>query len=441
MAEEQRKIGLPSVERRPVRNRGPLRSDEWNDFHEEVVTDITNLHNTVNTLYNMISKSHTVIANEAAYMKRQMRALVNQKEYLEKITKSNGLLSCRYIDFGDTQGISFPNGLNDDHSAMLHSLFGEVTLPAVSIENKFYVNSLTSGIVVTPPDLTLAVRGTFDKATGEGLINYERGGKVNTGDPKLAFNGNNQSYWVRRVEFPLDSKVDQVECELTVVVPEGVSTRANTIELIPFPNGSVDITELATASDLGDNFIRVEGFTPEDNTSVRRYHFPVKTVDQIRVRLRQRNWVEENGKKVFYYGLQELGLKLIDYDRSFSLGASFGTNNSFILEIPAPDGYAFNTIHRVDPNPNFLLEDQSKRHIHIRLNTRNEFSLGNIWDSDTMYPPQTLTSPISAGAAQTLYAFIQMNYVDNSGGTLGIFPVGTTPVIRGLGLTFNLVQL
>lgn len=436
-----RKIVIPSVSRHPGRFRGPLRSDEYNDFHEEVVRDITNLSNGLNNLYSSLSQSLTVLDNETSYLRRQLKSLLNQKDYTEKIGVTNNSICARYIDIGDSKGISFPNGLNDQHSSMLNVDVGEITLPPTAIENKFYVNSLTSGAVVLPPDLIVRVKGTFDKVDGNGSINYERGGKVTPGDPTLAFNGNNQTFWIRRVEFPIDSVVDQVECELTVTVPEGVSTEANTIDLVPFPNGSVDITELATASDLGDNFIRVSSFSPQDNLLVNRYHFPAKTVDQIRIRFRQRNWREENGKKVFYYGLQELGLKLIDYDRTYVSGASFGVNNSFILRIDAPDGYSFNNIYRVDPNPNFLLEDSTKRHVHVRLNTTSEYSVGTVWDSDSMYSPQQLASPISANASTVLYAFVQLNYVNESGGAISPFEIGCTPTMRGLGLSYTLNRI
>jgi hypothetical protein len=123
---------------------------------------------------------------------------------------------------------------------ILSADYGEVTLPPNAIENKFYVTSLVNGVIVTPPDLIVSVKGTFDKIDGKGLINYERGGRVVAGDPTMAFNGNNQTFWIRKVEFPIDSRVDQVECELTVTVPESVSTDSNTIEVIPFPNGTVD---------------------------------------------------------------------------------------------------------------------------------------------------------------------------------------------------------
>jgi hypothetical protein len=271
-------------------------------------------------------------------------------------------------------------------------------------------------------------------------VDYERGGLVTEGRPEWAFNGFNDLYWIRKVEFPIDSRVDQVECELTVIVPQGTSSKANTIEVSPFPNGSVDVQGLSTASDLGTNFITVPGFATVDNFVARRYHFPATTVDQVKIRLRQRNWVEENGKKVFYYGLQELGLKLVDYDKSYTYGAPFGSNNSFVATISAPEGYTFTSIQRVDPNPDFYKEDPSSRHVHLRLGTQSSLSSGLIWNSDLDSLPQNLNT-VPSISTETIYAFFELNFVQTSGGVLSPYYVGTTPYIKGLGLSFTLAKL
>lgn len=433
-----RVIVVPTVERNPSRHRGPISSEHWNNFHEQVVHDITNLCNSVNLLYNNLSRSNSIYDNELLYLKQQVRALQNQKLYLEKLSIDNSNIVARYVDIADSKGVSFPNNLDDSHSSMLNIQYGEITLPVTAIENKFYVNSLTSGAVITPVDLVVTVSGTFDKLDGNGLANYEKGGTVVPGDPVQAFNGNNQSYWIRKVVFPIDSPVDEVECELIVTIPESSSSEANTIEIVPFPNGTMDLLELATSTDLTENYVRVSSFSPINNITNRRYHFPSLAVDKIKIRIRQRNWIEEDGKKVFYYGLQELGLKLIDYDRSFTRGASFGSNNSFILRIDAPEGYTFNSIYRIDPDPNFLLEDFSNRHIHVRINTSEDYAIGNIWDSNTMYSPQQLDNPIAANSSSVLYAFVEMNYVSESGGSISPFEVGTTPYIRGIGIAYTL---
>lgn len=428
-------INTTSV-RRPARFRGQLISADYNDSQEEIINDIQQISSVVNSLNSKLTRSVLILNNENAYLRRQVDALRRQQDFTERSSARVGSTVHRFVDLSNTENITFPNGLDDSRSAMLAAEFGEVTLPPNSIENKFYVTSLANGKIVSPP-INVTVLGAFDKGEGEGLSNYERGGKVYEGVPENAFNGINDLYWVRKVEFPIDSRVDQVECEMTVTVPEGSSSNANLIEIVPFPNGALDITELATASDLGNNFIRVSGFVPTDNFVARRYHFPSTVVDQIRIRFRQRNWIEENGKKVFYYGLQELGLKLVDYDKQFTPGASFGTNNSFIVAIPAPQGTIFRNISSILPSPNFFTEDFSKRHIHIRLCNSLDFSNGIIWDSDSNVPPQQSAASIPANT-EILYAFIQMNYVKESGGVLSPFAIGTTPYLNGIGLSYTL---
>lgn len=435
-----RKIFNPTVVRRPVERQGSLKSSDYNDFQEEVVKDIYEMSNIVNSLHSRLSLNTTVLQNENQYLRRQVDALRQQRLYSEQIAGQLGTSISRLVDFSNTEGITFPNDLDDTRSAMLTAEYGELTLPVKAVENKFFSIAISDGRVITSPDLNITVRGTFDKGLGEGVTNYEKGGQVTPGDPKNAFNGINNSYWVRRVEFPLFSSVDEVEAELIVTVPQSTSSQANSIEVVPFPNGSMDVTELATASDLGNNFIRIDGFVPVDNLVARRYHFPTRVVEKIKIRIRQRNWVEENGKKVFYYGLQELGLKLSDYDKSYTQGAAFGNNNSFIVKIDAPQDFSFITLRRIDPKPNFLLEEMSKRHVHLRLGTSLDSSANIFWDSDTLYPPQQTQQPIDI-ATNTIYAFFELNYVESSGGVLSPYPVGTTPYVKGLGLTFDLREV
>lgn len=431
---DKRIVNATSV-RRPARFRGALTSADFNDSQEEMIHDIHELSNAVNSLNARLTNSVIILNNENAHLRRQVNALREQQDFQEKTAAQYGTLVHRFVDFSNTEGITFPNGLDDSKSIMLSAEFGEITLPANSIENKFYTTSLSSNRLVTPP-LNIRVSGTFDKGLGEGLVNYEKGGKVYEGKPEYAFNGINDLYWVRKVEFPIDSRVDEVECELTVTVPEGSSSNSNLVEVVPFPNGAVDVLELATASDLGNNFIRVDKFVPTDNLLARRYHFPSTVVDQVKIRLRQRNWVEENGKKVFYYGLQELGLKLIDYDKQFTPGGNFGTNNSLILAIPSVPGTLITNLYSVTPKPNFLTEDFTKRHIHVRLCGSLDFSNNIIWDSDTNVAPQ-LASQVLPVNSEVIYAFIQMNYVNSSGGVLSPYSIGTTPYMWGLGLSFS----
>ena len=433
-------IVKPTVVERPAKFRGEINSSDFNDTMGELIHDVANLCNSVNYLSNRLERALLTQFNDTSFLRRLVDSLKNQQIYVEKVAGENNFLASRFIDLSDTTGITFPGGQNDNFSAMLSSEFGQATLPVLAIENRFYTTSLKNGRIIPAGDLTIRITGTFDKSDGAGLVDYEKGGIVSEGKPEFAFNGSNQNFWIRKVTFPLDSKTDEVECELVVQVPDGPSSEANLIEVHPFPNGSLDLLELATSSDLGNAFTRVPGFSPQDNINPHRYHFSATTVEQIKIRLRQRNWVEENGQKVFYYGLQELGLKLVDYDKNWTPGSPFGSNHTFIVKMSAPDGFGFANIFRIDPEPNFLLEDSGKRHIHLRISTSADFN-GQLWDSDSQLPPQNTSQAIVASSSPVLYAIFELNFVSDSGGSSSPFPIGTTPYVDGLGLSFNLVEI
>ncbi|RMH13169.1 MAG: hypothetical protein D6698_14305 [Gammaproteobacteria bacterium] len=434
-----KKLVTPTSVRIPARFRGFISSKDTNDFREGVVKDIQQLGLGVNALFSSLQVAQTKLTREVDHLRREVDALRNMSLFRERSEGVDGFTSNRFVDLSDTKGVSFPSG-SKDIPAAIAAEFGELTLPAKGVENKFYVNSIRSGRVITAPDLAISVSSKFDKGAGDGIVDYEYGGKVDEGIPENAFNGNNTSFWIRRVEFPLSSTVSEVEVEMVVTVPKGSTTEANLIELYPFPNGTVDVTVLATAPAIGGSFTTVPSFSSTNNAVKRRYHMPVTNVEQVKVRLRQRNWVEENGAKVFYYGLQELGLKLVDYDKTNIPGAPFGQNPSLIVRVDAPEGTGFSDIFRIVPSPDFFKEDPGSRHIRMRLSTDSNLS-SFLWDSDSSPPPQQSGVSLTPGNAPSLFFAIELRFVETSGGSLSPYTVGTTPYLWGIGLSFNLKEI
>jgi hypothetical protein len=431
------KVVQPLTIRDPARFRGPLSSSEFNQFQDNVVGDITNLSTAVNSNAASIRAILNEIQSENLYLKRRIQSLEESFDYREVVFGKANLKIDRYLDFHDTSRFVFPTNLSAEKAAPFKGQFGEVSLPINAVENKFYNFRLRTSEVVVPDSLFIQVDGQFDKLDGNGIQDYELGGKISHGDPKKAFNGINEQAWIRSATFPLDSDVDQIEVQLTAVVPAGISSSANLIEVVPFPEGSVDIMQLATSPTLDGAFVSVDGFTEKNNLTATRYHFPARSVEQVRIRLRCRNWREINGKKVFQYGLQELGMKLVDYNKAFLSSDNFGENPTCIVKITSPRNHVFNRLLRVDPNPNFLLEDHNKRHVRLRITTSIDFS-EVIWDSSLDDPPQLgVSTGLTLRGVNTLYAIYTMQYVKNSGGLGSPYIVGTTPSLKGLGLVFS----
>lgn len=437
---EDLKIVQPTIKRAPARARGPLSSEDYNDFQDQAYTDVVSLTEAVNALSNQITRMARGIDSDTQNLKRHIASLEERLAYNEFTSGKRSVAIDRYIDLHDTSSIIFPNNLLDSRRAEFKAQFGEIYLPANGVENKFYNFSLRTNQIVLAPDFEVDVTSTFDKLDGNGTKNFEYGGDVNTGTPENAFNGINESAWIRTVSFPLESPIEEVECQVTVVVPAGVSAQANLLELVPYPEGVTDIVELSTASDLSSAFVSLDSFVPVNNFISTRYHFSPRDVEQLRIRLKARNWREINGKKVFSYGLQEVGLKLVDYNKNSNSDQIFGDNVTAVLKLQAPREHAFNTLYRIDPNPNFFLEDASNRHVRLRIGTSPDFS-NVIWDSNKHVLPQHgVATGVALNGATTVYAIYTMQFVKNSGGYQSPFPVGTTPTIKGLGLLFTATQ-
>lgn len=440
MAENENKIVQPGIKRAPGRHRGPLSSEDYNNFQDQAYSDIISLGNACNALANKLQRALRTVESENLQLKRRLEGIEQRFAYKEFIQGKTAVKIDRYIDFHNTQSIMFPTNLPDSKRAEFKSQFGEIYLPANGIENKFFTFSLKNGSIVLPSDFNVDASGSFDKVDGNGIRDYEYGGEVNAGEPRNAFNGINESAWIRTVTFPLESTVEEVEVQLIAVVPAGISSQANLIELVPYPDGAVDVTQVATSPDLSSAFVLIDNFVESNNTPASRYHFSPREVEQVRVRLRCRNWREVNGKKVFMYGLQELGLKLVDYNKLDTADESFGQGITSVIKIDAPTGHIFSSLYRIDTYPNFFLEDSGSRHIRLRLSTTPDFS--NVkWDSSqNVLPQQGISTGVAIGGASTLYAIYTLTFVDSSGGFQAPFPVGTTPTIKGLGLLFSANQ-
>lgn len=434
----EKRIVQPTVKRQPARFRGPLSSDEYNTFQDAVVHDIFSLSTATNANANRIDRALRQLTLENSYLRRQVESFSAKFDYRDKVLSLyNPHQIDRYIDLKDSSYVHLDSTIDSNKRANYKSQYGEFALPATAIENKFFSFSLRSGGIVVPPDLLVATSSIFDKLLGQGAIDYEYGGTLVEGNTRNAFNGMNESAYIRTVSFPLESSVEEVEVQIDAVVPATITAQANLLEIAPYPQGSVDVTQIATASDLGASFKALDSFVVRNNAQVHRYHFAPATVEQVRIRLRCRNWREIDGKKVFTYGLQELGLKLVDYNKNFTEDGNFGENITGMLKIEASEGNVFDTIYRIDPSPNFLLEDAGSRHVRMQLSTTPNF-IGQIWDSKSNQAPQDAGNiGISAQGSSILYAIFTLKFVSSSGGYRSPFSIGSTPYLRGLGLTYS----
>jgi len=420
-----------------MRLRGPFSSSEYNDFTDATHHDIVNLTSAVNTNSNRIEHALKQLHSENSYLRRRVEALQQEVSYRQFQEASSSQKVTQYFDLHNSSIVMHSRAIDVRKRAAYNGRFGILTLPENAVENKLFNFSLRTGGIVLPNDLQVNVNGTFDKLEGESLIDYEYGGAVNAGNPINACNGMNQSAWLRSVTFPMSADVQEVECQMTISVPAGISSEANVVDLLPFPEGSVDITEVSTSPNASKAFVSVDGFVEDNNAKPKRYHFSPRSVEQIRIKIRSRNWTEVNGKKVFQYGLQEVGLKLVDYDKSFVEGAGFGNNITGMVQMSSPSGHSIRRLHSIDTAPAFTTEDTDLRNVRLILSSTPNFA-GTVWDSSLNALPQNLGgSGLEIAPTNKLYGIFIMKFVSQVSGLSSPYVVGNTPWINGLGLTYT----
>jgi len=430
-----------TTQRLAVGQRARISSAELNEFFTSLVDDIAGLATHSNAEEaNRLDLSRR-IKDELVSLRGEIELLKAGRDGRELAYAARGVLIDHPISMSNLAFITYPDGLAQARRASVAPLYNQVTIPVNDISQKFFTLDFRNGEVVTSSDLEVTISGNFDALDGNGLFDHEYSGTITAGDPTLAFNGSNTSAWVREVSFDLDSDVDMVECELTVQVPSQANIIANSITVHTHPWSGVDITGLFSSTTLSTAFVLVSSFEEKLGARYERFLFPQKQVAQIKIRLRQRNWREINGKKVFRYGLEELGLQLIDWDKTWDPNGSVTSNNMFVARIDAPDGYVFNGLEGLFTTPDFSLEDSDKRHIHIKV--CSDMNGANVlWNSDVTGLPQDQATPISLGSSNdTIYVLTTMNWVETTGGTNGPFPVGTSPYLNFFILTYSLSKI
>jgi len=430
---------LPQVERFNVRYRGKLESGPMNKFAEQVMADLRTLADQGNVNAQSIVHAFHVMQHETD-VARQFA--LETRETLKMQRRVHALMGMRvphWVDLHDGSDLSFVPESSISKRAAVSTQYGQATVPMNAVESRLYALEILAEGTVVPNTLSVTTTGIFDKQLGDGLTNYEDGGTLEETDPKNLANGNNRSYWRRRVIYPLESDVTEVEVEVTIDVPESANIHANVISAHPYPLGNVDITGLWISPDKTGSFTAVPGFSETRGAGKERWFFPDQKVAQLKVRLRQRNWFEENGRKVFEYGLQELGVFLVEWDKDYDENAAtLKDNHSFVAELHAESGFKFYQMYGFYSDPDWTLEPSDQRHLHFTI-AQDPDGASVLWDSDVNVAPQNSQNPIDLGGNTTIYVITTLNWAE----TVGVgspFQVSTTPFINGFGLDCSYVR-
>jgi hypothetical protein len=303
---------IPSSVNKQVGFRSPTSSSEHNAHTEEIFNDIMGLYDVANKLENELASSNQAFELTGRFQHLHAQKLehriVQLEEELQKAKSGEALKTAYLFTEHMTEDLTSPQYERAYIDATHEVLHIPITGKSIS---KVYIYDEVAKEIHVPDALHVDVFPVT-----------KNGWRIEENSPVHAFNGDNNSYWHRKVIMPLeDAPQKDVTAELIVTLPDTIISNrdVNTIYIKTFPVHSLQIDKVEYR--LEGDWVLVPGWEvdADNNPAPQSYAgniklcFPNIAMSQVRVSMTQYNWFEEDHKKVYHFGLQEVGIFYTDY--------------------------------------------------------------------------------------------------------------------------------
>lgn len=311
---------MPTSNPGGARFRGPTSSQEYNQNEYDKYTDLVELYKQSNDNEIALEQANKVLLAENIALNNYINMLENRMLTLEQRLESlggsnwyNG--SFHKTSFVDDMTSKYPslsqdNGTNIPRCS-IDLQYRYATIPIIHQIPKTHMVG-KDGERVIPQDLKVTVGRT------------NTSGEVKENDVLNAFNGDDESFWVREVSYPVSDTTTVEDAIIEIELPLKMinDLNVNTIQVHPHPERGIAITNIEIQHQNG--WQQIEGFAQDDISSAhgdsfsprKKWYFPNIPVQKIRVTLEQHNPIERDGNKVFVLGAQEIGIYLTTFEPS-----------------------------------------------------------------------------------------------------------------------------
>lgn len=381
----------PRVQPRPFPYRGRSKSADYRALFDEIIADILGISAVANGAAQDLVANKSVLFNEMLAMKAASKGLKILQNQIIVAQVAHGLPFVYSNCIMDTDDVERDPASPPEKRCNIDTVFRVVTPPKNNAISMFYDIPADNPGTILPKETNIIV---------EPLEEYS--GSVTPGTPSNAISGNDYDIWIRKVSFPLYSDVTKTKCRITVDVPTAEAS-ANLISLVPYPFSAVNIEQVEYATDIGEDWRTIarlapefgsttEGiiqFVPVRNAGPTQVYFSPTNIRRLRITFSQDNWVEEDGRKVFYYGFQEIGLWRISYEEASEPSDPYSIlkNNSIMFRIDAPRGYVLTKLSFFDWDPDADTMWQVSSNMY-------DFGPGYVIWSSTSGKPQAPGAPL-----------------------------------------------
>lgn len=374
----------PISQNNPNLYKGPSSSTEFNRLRNDIHYDLVTLFDIANRHEEEIKSNMDVLIRENFFLQNKILELETLVEKISQdlMYKNQGLGKQRLIkSFYDLDGLS--DGASDK-PAYVNTIYGYLSIPPFDSVSKISYQG-DDGQVVIPKSLSVQILESHNAQPKDPATGNREYYSVEDNNIYRAFDRNRNTFWVHTSSFPSDSGVSEVYGILHIKLPLDVlnDVYANTLVLNPFPEYSMTIHDIQYKGN-SQQWYRLENYPTEkvdgQDVPVRieragklTFAFSKTEVTEIQIFFSQPYWFENDGKRDFVYGFQEIELEHRVYNNKtaeivteFSLE---GTTKGFrIIEEPkvVPAIGSFTNI-----------SDLVEHKLYYNKDLTNEFKFGN----------------------------------------------------------------
>jgi hypothetical protein len=411
------------TQKRTRQYNGPVDSADHNARIEENYKDLVYLYNKYNVVDQKLSESFQRVLKDHIFINQYIKDMEDRIKALESAENLISIHSYSQID-----NIATPDeedAMQGDEVLSYDPVYNLVTLPKLTSSSHSKLKFFTGVNGQIIPDF-------FETRISNSLPGVDvQGAILDSNNVYNSILDRSDKYWKRSIISAVTSPYG-AQMYLYIKVPSEYtgSKKSNFIKLNPYPLFGVDILsiEYTTISNptmtendvwyplnrdrLYDGNTDAVGKVPPGswttigsdyilNSGPIAFQFPELEITAIRIAMRQKNYLIENNKYVYTYGLSDLDIR---YDKFLPTGR-------MIFKFDAPEGDIISSITSVTPkiynvSPSLLSQ---------------AFSYRVIYNDGSIY---TLENP---GSSNSVWIEVTLNQL----------PDGTAPVLSDLVINYN----
>lgn len=399
------------TQKKPQQYHGPFSSSDWNERVEQNYADLVYLYNKYGVIDKKVAELIERVIKDNLFLTNAVNDLFDRIRVIEsQYTNQISLFSKSQIDASPF--VSTAYALSSSESLEYNDQYNHLTLPVVSgsSHSKIKFINASKGQVI-PDFLETRIDTNLPGGDGNGAI-------IDTTPVVNAFLNQPDKVWRRNVILNAPNPLG-VSLYLYVKVPSSTSigsTISNMLTLSPYPSNGVDVVKIEYTTKSNPTMSDADAYIPlnenglyEDNydavtkvapggwptvgsdTSVNSgplcFYYADKSITAFRILLRQKNYVVENSKYVYTYGLSDFDIR---YNKFLPNGRSF-------VKFDAPSGKTIASIINVSP----------------KIYNVSETNLSNVFSHRVFYKSGSDYVLVNPGTSSTVYVEVTLNMLED----------------------------